>query len=227
MNWVMAKIDISINPLAEFIEASARRKRSIVKQQLNPPKFKVTRYRTARSHMRKSLMHGFSSQEIVAGILVLKRREPKSKFAVSDIQNSIEALRTFLDLRFPEMKDLIRCHFYRSDVNSFELSGINIIVAPDLILKYKSDGITYIGGIKFHISKGGQFSYDGSQVAAYGIRTLLENKIATDDEVVDPRLCLSIDIFGQRVMNAESLHANIPERVENACEEIKSIIRDL
>lgn len=223
----MAKFDISINPLAEFIEATSKRKRSIVKQQLFPPKFKVTRYRTARSHMRKSLMQGFSSREIVAGISVLQMREPKSKFAASDIQNSIEALRVFLNLRFPEMKDLISCHFFKSDINSFELSGVNIIVAPDLVLKYQKDGVTYLGGIKFHISKGSQFSYDGSQVVAYGIKSLLENKIASDSEKVDPRLCLSIDIFGQRVMNAQSLGNTISEKVEIACEEIKSIIKGL
>lgn len=223
----MARVGISINPLAEFIQASAQRKRSIVKQQLNPPKVKVARYVTARSQMKKSVMNGFSSQEIVSGILVLQNREPKTKFAKSDIENSIEALRYFLNLQFPEMKDLITCHFYRSEKKSFELSGVNIIVAPDLILKYSKDGQNYIGGIKFHISREKTFTYEGSQVAAYGIMTLLNKEVADGDEIVDPRLCLSIDVFGQRVMNALSLQKDISEKVENACEEIKAIIRSL
>jgi hypothetical protein len=223
----MAKVDISINPLAEFIQASSRRKRSIVKQQLNPPTVMVARYRTARSHIRKSVMNGFSPQEIVAGVSVLQKRQPKTKFAQSDIKNSIEALRFFLDIKFPEMKDLISCHFYKSDKKSFELSGVNIIVAPDLILRYKKNGIDYLGGIKFHISKDKSFSYKGAQVAAYGIMSLIEKEVVKKGEIVDPMLCLSIDVFGQRVMNALNIKADIPERVENACEEIKAIIQSL
>jgi hypothetical protein len=223
----MAKVDISINPLAEFIQASAQRKRSIVKQQLNPPKVKVARYSTARSQMRQSVMNGFSNQEIISGIVVLQNREPKTKFAQGDIKNSIEALRFFLNLSFPEMKDLISCHFYRSDKKSFELSDVKIIVAPDLILKYSKNGKDYIGGIKFHISRNKTFSYDGAQVAAYGIMTLLSKEVALNGEIVDPKLCLSIDVFGQRVMNALSLQSDIQDRVEVACEEIKVILRSL
>jgi hypothetical protein len=172
-------------------------------------------------------MNGFSTQEIVAGVMVLQKRQPKTNFAQSDIKNSIEALRFFLDLKFPEMKNLISCHFYKSDKKSFELLGVNIIVAPDLILRYNKNGINYIGGIKFHISKDKTFSYDGAQVAAYGIMSLLSKEVAVDEEIVDPTLCLSIDVFGQRVMNALSLKSDIPERVENACTEIKAIIQSL
>lgn len=154
---------------------------------------------------------------------MLQKRQPKTNFAQSDIKNSIEALRFFLDIKFPEMKDLISCHFYKSDKKSFELSGVNIIVAPDLILRYKKNWINCLGGIKFHISKDKTFSYDGAQVAAYGIMSLLEKEVAGNDEIVDPILCLSIDVFGQRVMNALSLQNDIPERVENACEEIMAI----
>jgi len=89
----MSTFTISINPIAEFTTATPGKKRSIVKQQLNPPKVLIARYRTARASMLKSIKNGVSEKEVLAGIERLQGRVPATDFQRSDIKNSIEALR--------------------------------------------------------------------------------------------------------------------------------------
>ena len=173
----MNNFTISLNPIAVFTTATPVKKRSIVKQQLNPSKFLIARYKTARSRMLKSIKNGLSEEEIITGIALLRSKVPVSDFHRSDIINSIEALRSFLKLKFPTEFKSIKCSFPKADIKVISLVGVDILVAPDLILKWSRDGKAYIGGIKFHISKSSVFDIENSKCAATGLLLFLKKNV--------------------------------------------------
>jgi hypothetical protein len=217
----MEVFTISINPIAVFTTATPGKKKSIVKQQKTPSTFHVARYRTAKASMLKSIKDGLTDAEIMAGIDRLTNKVTSTDFQKNDVKNSIEALKSFLHLTFPKEFTSIKCSFPKAETKVVMLADVNILVAPDLILKWKRDGKSFVGGIKFHISKSNVFELENSKCAAAGLRLFLENHVAEKDETVDPKFCLSVDIFGERVTPAPyDMKAYLKKLVE-ACEEVK------
>lgn len=125
--------EISINPLVEYIEASDRSRKSIIRQQKNPSDFIISRYRTARSAFAKFFKEGFDEQVLRRAIERLQTKEQKSDWTRNDTLNSIEALRSFLEMEFP-FKNL-RCKFVKPDTKVYNINGVAITVAPDLLLE--------------------------------------------------------------------------------------------
>lgn len=218
----MKGVEISLNPLAEFVFASDRRKDSIIRQQKRPVEFIIARYATARARMKRFFKEGFSKEEIVKGIEVLQGRMPHTDFQKNDRRNSIEALRTFLMLQFPNDFQNLKCSFTTERNKHMLVNRVRVRVAPDLILRGTKDGQPFIGGIKFHISKSQQFDREEALLAAAALKLFLINEIATEEEIVNPKYCLSIDVFGERITPAPDNHIRIAKQIEKACDEIKT-----
>jgi hypothetical protein len=214
-------IKISINPLSEFMTAHEGRKRKIIKQQKNPPKIVVSWYGTARKNMKEFFKNGYDKSEIIKTIEYLQNQVPSSNFQRKNIPNSIAALKEFMALQFPDNFQKIKFEFSKPEKKGYEIEGVSINVSPDLILRWEENGIKYVGGIKFHISRSYKFTYEGSIYAASNLMLFLKEKIAKDDEVVHPDYCLSIDIFGQRVSSAPKDVSEIRNRIAEACIELK------
>jgi hypothetical protein len=216
-------IEISVNPLAEYVTATTGRKKTIIKQQKNPPAFIIVRYATAKSNMKKFFKNGFSEDEIINGIKFLQGKITLTDFQSNDRKNSIEALRTFLKLRFPLNFRNLKCSFLIIKKKVMLIEEVNVRVAPDIVLIGEKNGITFYGGIKFHISKGQTFDNYSSLCAATAVKLFLKNEVAKEGEIVDPDYCLSIDVFGERVTPAPKDHSEIEMKLMDACKEIKSL----
>jgi len=216
----MKSVEISLNPLAEFVFASDRKRDSIIRRQKKPLKIMVARYTTARARMKKFFKEGFSKEVIAKGIDVLQGRLPVTDFQKSDRKNSIEALRKFLKLQFPNDFQNLKCSFSTKRNKHMLVNGVRVRVAPDLILRGVKNGRPFIGGIKFHISKGQQFTREEALFAATALKLFLINQIATEEEIVNPKYCLSVDVFGERITPAIENHIKIKKQIELACEDI-------
>ena len=210
---------ISINPLIEYVSASTRRKRSIIKQQKNPPDFIIARYRMARSAFTNYFKNGYDSNVLVNAIERLQHREQTSDWTRSDTTNSIEALRHFLSIEFP-FKSL-KCRFIKSTIKAYSINGVEIIVAPDLLLEWEVDKQEYVGAIKFYIKKKNlsyqQGRMNASLVADFMRRTNPERKI------ISTQHCICVDIMNQRTFPAPSDISKDMTLVSDACSEIYTL----
>lgn len=216
-------VEISVNPLAEYVTATTGRKRTIIKQQKNPPAFIIVRYATAKSNMKKFIKKGFSEDEIINGIQFLQGKITLTDFQSNDRMNSIEALRTFLKLQFPNSFRNLKCSFLVIKKKDMLIEEVKVRVAPDIVLMGEKNGVPFYGGIKFHISKGQTFDNYASLCAATAVKLFLTNEVAKNGEVVDPNYCLSIDVFGERITPAPKNHSEIEKKLMDACNEIKSL----
>jgi hypothetical protein len=51
----------------------------------------------------------------------------------------------------------------------------------------------------------------------------MKTNVAKPSEIVDPKLCLCIDIFGERIVHASKEYIAELEEIRQFCEEIKEI----
>jgi hypothetical protein len=99
----MNQYKISINQLADFADASEANKRRIIRQQLSPSKVKVPRYQLSKAKIKKSLELKCSLEPITEGIRLLESRQPATDWQINDKKVSLEALKRFLKIRFPQI----------------------------------------------------------------------------------------------------------------------------
>ncbi len=185
---------VSINPLVVFVEATERRKLSIVKEQKKPSLFKVAPYATARAAMKRYIKDGFDSECLYKAIANLQSRQTISQWARNNANNSIEALRHFIEINFPQRVSKIHCVFSQATKKECMLEGVIIKVAPDLILRWEDNGIRYVGAIKFRIAKT-KLSFSAGRHAASLISYYLRQTIAESNEIVDTTHCLFVDVM--------------------------------
>ena len=213
---------VSINPLIAFVEATERRKSSIVKEQKKPSIIKVAPYATARTAMKRYLKDGFDEECIYNAIDNLQSQQPNSKWALNNAVNSIEALRHFIEMNFPQRVGKIHCSFSKAAKKECMLEGVVITVAPDLILRWEDNGKRYIGAIKFRISKN-ELSFSAGRHAASLISYYLRQTIAESDEIVDNSHCLFVDVMDDVIYPAPMDITHSLDVISNACYEYSTI----
>jgi hypothetical protein len=196
----MKKYTISINQLAEFHFATESTKNRIIQQQLNPNQFKVSWYQTPKSKVKKCIELGCDLHPIYEGIenLINKQTVNDNQKRKKDI--SIEALRKFIEIKLPIILRNNKYEIIKTKVKSTYINGVEVIVAPDVIVKGIINGKTVLGGIKIHISKNKPFDYSQSKIVANTIATYLKNEIADETVEVLPELCFSLDIFSGKII---------------------------
>lgn len=207
---------VSINPLITFVEATERKKRSIVKGQKTPSKFKIAPYATARAAMKKYVKGGFEEIFIFDAIRTLQSRNAESKWARNDVKNSILALRHFIEFNFPDKVGKIHCSFTKATNPKCTIAGVQITVAPDLIMRWEDNGKKYIGAVKFRIVKS-KLSFSAGRNAASLISFYLQKSIAEHDEIVDNAHCLFVDVMADVIYPAP-IDTSLPlQELKTAC----------
>lgn len=131
--------EISLNPLVEYVYASSKRKMTILKSQKHPSSFIVARYRTARAAFSDFFKQGYDINILIRAIEKLQNKETLSDWSTTDKHNSIYALNKFLEIKFPFVN--LKCNFRKPSLKSYSVKGVNIIVAPDLILEWEQNGV--------------------------------------------------------------------------------------
>ena len=213
--------EISINPLSEYVTASERRRRTIIRQQRNPSGFIVPRYRTARTAFSKYFIAGYDKSILLEAIVRLQTREQKSDWTKNDTANSILALKHFLAIKFP-FKGL-KCRFSKPTSKSYAINGVEVIVSPDLILEWEEEDHKYIGAIKFIVKKSGRktdLAYQQGRIAASLLADFV-SRVTSDDVVVSKPHCMCIDVMNERLFPAPETSKDDMVLVSDACDEIR------
>ncbi|MEI6683555.1 MAG: hypothetical protein WCO44_13040 [Bacteroidota bacterium] len=217
----MADYHLSINQLVEFRVATDAGKRRIIRQQLNPDQFRVQWYQLAKACIRASIRQNCDPKPIYEGLKALAARKAVTKHQQSDKATSIEALERFLDLQLPSTLRSMHYATIKPLDKTVEISDVEITVAPEIVIRGEVGGKKVVGGVKIHISKGKPFDYEQSLQVAAVIYRFLEEKVALPGELVMPELCFSLDIFGDRIVQAPSDLTRVINSIDQVCNEVK------
>ncbi|HPS62061.1 MAG TPA: hypothetical protein PLK82_03315 [Bacteroidales bacterium] len=217
----MAYCNLSVNQLVQFSAKTDAGKRRIIQQQLNPDTFKVQWYQKAKACIRASISQNFDHQPVYDGLAMLAARKAVTKHQLSDKATSIEALERFLDLKVPSILRTMHYTTIRPPDKTVMISDVEITVAPEIVFRGTMGGKKVVGGVKIHICKGTPFDYEQSEQVAAVIYRYLVEKVALPDEKVIPALCLSLDIFGDRIVQAPRDLTRVNRSLDEVCNEVK------
>lgn len=217
----MNKYKISVNQLADFSTASEAGKKRIIRQQVKPSKVKISWYQMSKAKIRKSMEQKGSLDPIMEGIKILEARRPVTKFQVNDKNVSLEALKRFVNIKLPGALKKMDYSVIKPKSNTLELKDVDIIVAPDVVIKGKFMGQTVVGGIKIHISKTKPFDLNQAQYVSSVICKYLKDIVAEKGDIVMPELCFCLEVFDERLVPAPEKYEEIIKKVRDLCEEVK------
>lgn len=215
------QIHLSLNQLAEFSIGTETRKKRIIEQQLNPKKFLLSWYQLAKGGMKKYFINVNDIKPILSTIdRVLKKPDEGKKRKQIDKQVSLEALRRLMEMKIPEILKSTKYEIIKPKEKTVDVFGVNIIVAPEIIIKAEIQSKIVYGAIKFHITKTKPFTNEQASLATCVIYEYLKTQVAGKGEIVIPELCFSLDVFGKGLVHAP-LNRVIPmKNLKSICAEI-------
>lgn len=219
----MSKYQISLNQLVEFRSATEKGKKRIISQQLNPDVFRVPWYQMSKARVKKSIELKGDLTPVYNGINTLMQRETKNKVQESKKRSSIDALERFVRIKLPHILNEIDYFVIKPKSKSIIISDVEVIVAPEVIIKGKLNGKCVMGAVKIHISKSKPFDLQKSKIVASTIFKYLEREIDEDGTIVLPELCFSLDIYGDRIVSAQDEYETTFQEVNTICNEIKHL----
>lgn len=215
----MSKARISLNKLGEYLQVNPKRRKTIVTDAKDPKVFIVKRYEAARKVARNYIVSGGDSNILQKGIENLEDKEPTSPLQEQDKLLSIESLRQLIKLKLPDLSNFTIKSF--NEKNAYlEISGVDVSINPDLIIRGELKGQKVVGAIKIHISKGNQLNKEAAKNVATLLREFVEKKVAKPHEKVYLPLCLSVDVFGNVIESASKSYKQRMSNIDYACEEI-------
>lgn len=224
LKLVTMSIKISINPLAEFLDATPKRRERIIEEQKNPNSLKLPYYHKVRGSIIRSIKNGMEESIIDDAIDELKNRvTKKGHWKDHDKVNSIAALNKWKDQMIPDDLYGAGLEVIKVKQKDLVIYGVSIKVSPNLIFRIKENGANRIGAIKLHVSKNKQFSVKQSSMVAQVINQYLSNVVAEEDDIVDPKLCLCIDPFAGTTVSAFDKINFEMKVLKEICKEIPGI----
>ena len=215
---------ISVNKLAEYMNAKALRKRQILRDQKFPD-FKGMYYREAADAVSTCLASNLENTAVIARtIRVLDQMRPEKAGTLRRITANIDALESFeamldnIDLKggTPELGE------HRPE--KLTMHGVEISVRPEIVLRGKGKKETALtGALKVHFSKTFPLNQDGAGYVSAVLQRYTEDKLLDGDEAVSSQFCPVIDI-GAKVMypGVKSITQRLKD-VEAECQNIAAL----
>jgi len=220
---------ISANKLAEYVLATASRRKRILLDAKYPETFITTRYKEARE-IAKAYLCGnvtidFVKQEInkFKNTAIAAAKIPKNDYQVQYHNQSADALDSLLNSKIPLFNgaNIIK---YDEQAKIIIMKGVAISVRPDLILKADIGGIINVGAIKLHITQTTKLSNESQKIVGVLLYEYVKKHVinVVKNEVANSKLCVSFDIFKQQFDVCPPAMKRILTQVQDSCEEISS-----
>ncbi len=215
---------ISINPLVTFSKGTDSKKRRIIRDQKNPSVIRVGWYQTTRACIKKSISQNGNNNEIIKGLERLKDKVVEKPRQIQNKDVSIQAMKKYLNIELPEILKNHNLNIIKKrETKSTWINGVEIVVSPDVVFTIDYGGERYIGGVKIHLSKGDIFDLNESKMVATILNKHISEIAKKYNAIPLPEICLSIDVFGQRIISSSKKPERILKEVGNICNEVKQI----
>jgi len=187
-------VKISVNKFGEYMEASASRRKQILRDQKVPSTFKVARYREAREIIVQHIEQGMTDCSFaMERVNELRSDHSGSDFAVQDRQLSANAIEDFLPLAEEiEVEGLSFQSGLEFAGEVMDFGGTKVSMRFDAILKNSESG-KIVGCIKLNFSKSAPLQSKTAEYVATALRSHLEKKLSSPEHV-NPSLCYVIDV---------------------------------
>ena len=214
---------ISVNQFAEYSRAKTEKgKLSIIKRHKEPSDVDDIMkrwYRLAKSRMRKCLLSQGDLMPIYDGLETLQTQKPEGIMRQRNRKVSIEALEEFLQIQLPGFITNGKLTPIKPNRKSLYLNGVSIFVSPEVVFKIKGeDGVEYLGCVKLHVSKKA-FSFETSELVSAISYKYLKEIGEESGRIADPRYCITIDVFGKRIVPAPMNSNKLDHTIDFLCEE--------
>lgn len=212
---------ISINQFAEYSsKVRESSKLSIIRNQKNPDKNLFFWYQRAKACIKRSLKLNGSLIPIYEGLEFLKKDVPLTKNQISNRDTSILALECFASMKLPRVILENSLDVLKLEKKTLKIRELEISPSPEYVFRMrKANGESVIGAVKLHICKSKPFDFQTAELSSVVLYDFLREAVDSND-VVDPRCCFTIDVFGDRIVPAPLNVKEYNRKVEKLCEEI-------
>ncbi|MCE5329629.1 hypothetical protein LLG07_04790 [bacterium] len=213
------KPKISINKLAEYMDANATRRKQIVESFKQDIEFKRNYYQVVKTVIPKFFKSYYDVKIIDKALKQVNKKlnsNHLSEWQISDFKNSILALES---LKNSERPDLDKYNFIELDnIDQIELSGVIVSIKPDVFLENKKT--KKIGAIKVNVTKteNNRLNNKTLTYAATLIKFSLINQ-GFDENLIDDKACISMDIFNGIYASSPRAYQRRIDALTDACEE--------
>lgn len=212
---------ISANKLAEYLTASAARRKTILTDQKHPPDYKRVRYKDATRAISRFMAAGCSDLSILSATEeILRGRNPRTDFEAQDRDLSLNALQAFREAH--TQWGLVGFNLTLGVANApyLLIAGVKVSVRPEITSKSLSrSGETTIGAVKLHLPKTSSPNKKNAEYLCTMLHWYCEVHMA-DKGVADYRLCKLIDVPTSTLHEAPKAFKQRRADIEAACDEI-------
>jgi hypothetical protein len=214
---------ISINKLAEYMNATSTRRREIVKSLKQDKDFITQRYQkvkvTVPSFFRKGYRESILDKAIADLESDLKTIDQKGdKWNYDNCSNSILALQALKETTMPDISDF-KIVSDLPKLESITLAGVKVTIKPELYLRNIHSN--KIGALKIHIAKTekNRLTQEGMQYAATIIKYgFIEN--GYKEKEIDNNGCISLGIFEKNFGTSPRAYKRDVNALTASCQEI-------
>lgn len=210
---------ISVNKLAEYLEADSTRRRQIVYDAKYPKDFKGIRYKEVKEAVVPYLIDRSDKKMLEDAITRFTKKKPTTTWQQQDKELSIEILKSLLNIDLTALKNCILKGF-KEENKLLMIKGVAISIYPDLIVTKTIKGILNKGAIKLHSSKSFPLKEDGQKNVAGLLHHYVSNHMLKAGEIANPKLSVSLDLFTGELFYAPTAFKSKMTKIEAACEEI-------
>jgi len=216
-----AKPRISISKLAEYLVASAGRRRTILRDQKYPPPFKAANFTHAYPAIADVLLRGCEPGVADAYVAAWREQLPRSKspIAARTLKLCIEAMSAFKALAATTMfKGLVFAPGLREAY--VQRAGVLLSIRPELLLSGPSPG-----ALKVYLGKTTPLSRDADRKMGSGGYAATALHLWAESQFGGARAenCLVLDVFAGSLFRAPSRHVKRRGDIDSACEEIGAV----
>ena len=217
----------SVNHIARYLSASkANQRETIIRESKFQKKIPVVAYDPSKRIMREFLAENTGNlsyfNDPIRRFETRRRREPDG-WMRDEMKRNIEAVAAFK--RTFSQRRARRYQFVSGpEDRAIRLEGVLINVRLDVSVTHTDDEeVTYSGGCVLFVARTGAARRDiDERLKAVAAMIHWSLEIADANIEVLPRLCMSFDVFDQKIIKAPTATDRLRSQIRSACNEAAS-----
>jgi len=214
---------ISLNLLGEFLTTNPKRQRRILEQLKYPDDNKYPYVgNEAKEAIKKYILKDFDEKVLNKCIKQYQGKEGSSASTQGQIDSSIEGLELVLNGN-ADINSSYTYTEYKGDNPKLTIQGVEVSVNPDLIIRFTSRNVNYVGALKIHLSKSSPIKELGGKYITTILYYFVDKYIKQDNESVKEKYCLSFDVHTDSIIECPKGVKNRWNEIEAGCMNIAAI----
>lgn len=206
---------ISLTKLAEYLVASAGRRRAILEDQRFPSAFMAGRWTEAYPAIADVIRHHGDRRLIAQYLAEWRSRVPTSDFEAAKLSLWIQAMTALADQ--VDDLDLASYSFVDGRAEAYaSLAGVEVSMRPDLLVAGDEPG-----ALKIYLGKSKALTANTPGRDGSGTYAAALLHIWAEDELwASPKRCLVLDVFSKQLFTAPAKPGPRRRQALAACQEI-------